>query len=246
MQSLFIEELLQIFFLNCNNNPSDFISNFNQSKSIIGYNFRCDEHRFTHVSTSFKTILGYNLQNILHNGNFTAKIVHPQDKDSIIKCLKCSNFGHEKDAGKANFDIFSQIKCRAKHIRGYWKYFLIYAQCYWNERDDAKEKIGLIVDQRIKSDPSLTSIKKSIKPEDRDDTSLKTSSFNTSKDLDLISPRENEVLEMISNGYLTKEIASKLNISDSTVITHRKNLISKLDVRNTAELIKKAARHMLI
>jgi DNA-binding CsgD family transcriptional regulator len=51
---------------------------------------------------------------------------------------------------------------------------------------------------------------------------------------------------MIGEGQIAKEIASKLNISPNTVITHRKNLISKFNVRNTAQLIKKASQMMLI
>ena len=56
----------------------------------------------------------------------------------------------------------------------------------------------------------------------------------------LISNREKEVLQLIANGYSSKEIAHQLFISDHTVISHRKNLIEKFEVKNTAHLIKKA------
>ncbi len=62
----------------------------------------------------------------------------------------------------------------------------------------------------------------------------------------MISPRESEILKFISEGIIAKEIARKLNICLSTVITHRKNLIHKFHVHNTAELIKKATKLMLI
>ena len=57
-----------------------------------------------------------------------------------------------------------------------------------------------------------------------------------------ISTREREVLELIANGSSSKEIAARLFISNHTVISHRKNLIVKFQVKNTAHLIKKAAR----
>ncbi len=54
-----------------------------------------------------------------------------------------------------------------------------------------------------------------------------------------VSPREREVLLLVSEGYTDQQIAEKLFISFHTVNSHRKNLIIKFDARNTAELIKK-------
>ena len=54
------------------------------------------------------------------------------------------------------------------------------------------------------------------------------------------SNRELEVLEEIAKGYSTKEIASRLFISENTVENHRKNLFKKLHAHNMAELIVKS------
>lgn len=62
----------------------------------------------------------------------------------------------------------------------------------------------------------------------------------------IITLREKEVLELISNGDSSKIIAGKLNISETTAITHRKNLIQKLHVKNTAQLIKVAVLAKII
>lgn len=56
-----------------------------------------------------------------------------------------------------------------------------------------------------------------------------------------ISAREKQVLQLIADGFSSKEIADKLFISNHTAISHRKNLIEKFRVKNTAHLIKKAA-----
>ncbi len=61
-----------------------------------------------------------------------------------------------------------------------------------------------------------------------------------------ITRREKEILELISDGNTNNEIAAQLFISSSTVDTHRKNLIEKLNVSNTASLIKKAVLLKLI
>ena len=54
-----------------------------------------------------------------------------------------------------------------------------------------------------------------------------------------LTTREIEVLSMISYEYSSQEIASKLYVSHHTVQSHRKNLLIKLDARNTAGMIRK-------
>lgn len=61
-----------------------------------------------------------------------------------------------------------------------------------------------------------------------------------------LSDREVEVLACIALGLTTHEIAAKLFISKNTVETHRKNLLYKLNARNTAELITNAYKKRLI
>ncbi|NDW12192.1 DNA-binding response regulator [Bacteroides sp. 214] len=51
-----------------------------------------------------------------------------------------------------------------------------------------------------------------------------------------LSIREIEVLVLVSKGYINKEIADKLNISLTTVITHRKNITEKLGIKSVSGL----------
>ena len=62
----------------------------------------------------------------------------------------------------------------------------------------------------------------------------------------VLSNKETEVLGLIAKGFTTKEIAAKLFVSSRTIETHRANILKKLEVKNTAELIKKAAKMNLI
>ncbi|WP_158838143.1 response regulator transcription factor [Polaribacter sp. L3A8] len=61
-----------------------------------------------------------------------------------------------------------------------------------------------------------------------------------------LSNKESEVLTLISEGLTTKEIASKLFVSSRTIETHRANILKKLEVKNTASLIKKATENKLL
>ncbi len=62
----------------------------------------------------------------------------------------------------------------------------------------------------------------------------------------LISRREKEVLSLIAEGLTNTEIAEKLFISVATVSTHRKSLLAKFNVNNTAGLIKWAVKYNIV
>lgn len=58
----------------------------------------------------------------------------------------------------------------------------------------------------------------------------------TEQHQELLSPREIEVLVLITKGLINKEIADRLNISLTTVITHRKNITEKLGIKSVSGL----------
>jgi DNA-binding NarL/FixJ family response regulator len=66
------------------------------------------------------------------------------------------------------------------------------------------------------------------------------------KELPVLTPREKEVLELIAEGYTNPQIAEKIFLSPFTVDSHRKNLLAKLGVKNTASLIRLAVEKKLI
>ncbi len=65
-------------------------------------------------------------------------------------------------------------------------------------------------------------------------------SFSEKKSSYAITRREKEILEWIAAGLSNKEIADKLSLSIRTVENHRNHLLQKLDVKNTAALVKVA------
>ncbi|HEX2950377.1 MAG TPA: response regulator transcription factor [Armatimonadota bacterium] len=62
----------------------------------------------------------------------------------------------------------------------------------------------------------------------------------------VLTPREREILQLIAEGRITKEIARLLNISIKTVDTHRQQIMGKLNMHNIAELIKYAIREGIV
>lgn len=63
---------------------------------------------------------------------------------------------------------------------------------------------------------------------------------------DLLTEREREVLHLLAEGKSNKETAAVLNLSPYTVDTHRTNLMQKLGLHNTAEIVLYAVRHAII
>lgn len=61
-----------------------------------------------------------------------------------------------------------------------------------------------------------------------------------------LSRRETEILCHIAEGSSSKEVAEKLFISVRTVETHRSNILHKLELQNTAQLVRYAIKHKLV
>ncbi len=62
----------------------------------------------------------------------------------------------------------------------------------------------------------------------------------------VLSERENEIIVLISEGFTNAQIAEQLFLSNHTVNTHRKNIMSKLGVKNTAGIVMYAVKTNLV
>jgi DNA-binding NarL/FixJ family response regulator len=61
-----------------------------------------------------------------------------------------------------------------------------------------------------------------------------------------LTKREKEILRLIVEGLSTKQIADQLFLGEETIKSHRKNLMSKLEVNNVAALVKRAMEDKLV
>lgn len=67
-------------------------------------------------------------------------------------------------------------------------------------------------------------------------------SLESASDLERLTRRERQVFKLLAEGATSREIARYLGVSLKTAVTHRTNLMAKLDVHSRAELIKLALR----
>jgi DNA-binding NarL/FixJ family response regulator len=63
---------------------------------------------------------------------------------------------------------------------------------------------------------------------------------------DPLSPREHQVLQLVAEGKTTKEVATLLGVSVKTAESHRGHVMEKLDIHDTAGLVRYAIRRGLI
>jgi two-component system response regulator NreC len=68
---------------------------------------------------------------------------------------------------------------------------------------------------------------------------------HTENDMEKLSAREREVLQLLAEGNSSSEIARRLHISTRTVDTHRQHIMEKLDIHSIAGLTRFAIRHGL-
>jgi DNA-binding NarL/FixJ family response regulator len=70
--------------------------------------------------------------------------------------------------------------------------------------------------------------------------------LNAKKPATRVTSRESEIIQILSEGMSSKEVAVKLNISVKTVETHRANIMRKLELHTVSELVRYAIRNQII
>ncbi len=195
------------------------------------------EHVF--FSSKFLGILGYDLEN-MHTYDaeelFDSKI-HPDDY------LKMTEIGV--------YFIEMMLKAGIEDIRNS-KLFFDFRMLNVNNEYIRVIKQHKILEFDEKGNPWLTMGIINVSPEKNLDLPVKARLVNTLTGETFyfpdnipekakkhpLSERELKVLELVSNGYSSKEISEKLFIATNTVNTHRQRIIEKLGVRNTTEALK--------
>ena len=75
---------------------------------------------------------------------------------------------------------------------------------------------------------------------------LETRSESIRVPKDRLTPREREVVQLLSEGKTSKEIANQLRLSVKTAETHRTNVMRKLDLHSVADLVRYAVRNNIV
>lgn len=200
-----------------------------KDKNLMISIFDINNNKFLYFSESFKYVLGYNTNDIIGGGwEFWYKKIDPGEARSIRNNI---NFLIQKPHPKKIPEVVS-FNYHIKDIYNKW-FFVSHELSLYHFRNQLIALNYLYDISQKERIEDLFRIKKPI---------------HTDKDNDniTISKREREVLMLIADGLSSKQIADELYISNHTAITHRKNLIEKFKVRNTAQLIREASKSILL
>lgn len=172
-------------------------------------------------------------------------LVHPIDLPVVIANeSKVREFFNELPVEKI-FKYKIRYDYRLKHKNGH--YVRVLQQMITIETD---EKGAIVKTMGIHSD--ITDLKKEGLPvlsfigldgEPTFENVQVENKFSFLKPEERFSPREKEILNKLIQGKTSEEIAKELFISKETVNTHRRNMLSKCDVKNTLELVNKSIKY---
>ncbi|WP_162339613.1 LuxR C-terminal-related transcriptional regulator [Cyclobacterium salsum] len=178
---------------------------------------------FLYHNDSFKSILGYSRQEMVRGGwDFWFQKIRPDELAGIRPVFESIIQNPEFFNGRNSVPSFSY------HIQdAFRKWYLIQHQVSFLMKSYNELIISYLYDVTNK---------------ERIENTFSLFRFSVQHKTGGISNREMEVLLLIGEGFSSRQIAERLYISVHTAISHRKHLIEKFAVKNTAQLIKEASK----
>ncbi len=214
----------------------------------------CLNNQYYHIIQFPQFQLGYiseNIENILgfKTNELTLKklysLIHPEDYPVVLLATKkmCEFVINEIDNLKP-FNSITSMDFRIRHKDGHY-IRLLNQNCLYkkNPNDNSYQTLSLNTD--------ITHIKESLKIEFNytnigDSTDFSFPDTELKEFSSLFTKREKEILSLLALGKNSIEIGEILNISKHTVDTHRRKMLSKSHLCNTAELIAYSISNNLI
>jgi DNA-binding CsgD family transcriptional regulator len=221
---------------------------FNGVIHVIDYS----QHRHVALSGPLKTMMGFHARDIIDNGlDFVIDIFQKDDFKVYNQTIftQVTEFLRQTPYDEHGEYVFTYTY-RMKKADGKW--INIFQQGRYIT--DPKTKlplfsIALVNDiTPLKKDNSMIfSIdKKAGESALFNHENILTNYYYTDPDESRLSRREREILGRLADGLSSKQVADKLNLSESTIVNHRKNMLKKTNTKNIAELVRHAMNKGLI
>lgn len=196
------------------------------------------KERYDFASDNFSRIFGYNsawIKTIRKQGDFLEERIHPDDRAQLREYqIEHGKFIYSLSPAERN-DYQQIFQFRILNARHQYVNVISRHQVFEKDQNGKAWMIMGVMD--ISPDQSLAAeIKRTVV--NRKTGEIVSPVFLTG-DKQLTS-REKEILSLASRGFLSKEIAGKLQLSIYTVNNHRKNILAKLNVDNVIEAINTA------
>lgn len=193
------------------------------------------KERYDFASDSFAHLFGYNptwIKTIRQQGDLLEERIHPDDRMQLTECqIEHGQFIYSLPPEERN-DYRQIFQFRMLNARQ--QYINVSSRQQVIETDrNGKAWIIMGVMDILPDQTPIERIKRTVVNRKTGEM-LPTCTVSPDKQL---SNREKEILRLIRQGFLSKEIAHQLGVSIYTVNNHRKNILSKLDANNIMEAI---------
>lgn len=196
-------------------------------------------YRYDYVGKGQFLLSGYDNEHVSKEGiRFHFDQMHPHDAEYIIKqAYPLFDKVLNSFAPEERKDILMQSNYRFKHKEGHYVHLM---EQMWEMKSDGEGNLQLML-VHIYELPMIYPFSgnfmvKKLQPDQTYETLYAEEYPKPKKEVPL-SPREKEVISLLAEGYNSEQIGDRLSISYHTVSTHRKNMLQKLEVKSTNELI---------
>ena len=214
------------------------IQTFSQMSQSCIFTVDVFKERYDFASDNFATIFGYNptwIKMIRKQGDLLEERIHPDDRVQLIEYqIEHGQFIYSLPQEQRN-DYQQIFQIRMLNARQEYVNVTSRHQVVQKDKSGKAWMIMGVMDIAPDQTP-MERIKRMV-------INRKTGEILASAVVPAdqqLTKREKEILLLIRQGFLSKEIAYKLNLSIYTVSNHRKNILAKLNVDNVIEAINRA------
>lgn len=214
------------------------IQEFSQMSQSCIFTVDVFKERYDFASDNFTHIFGYNptwIKTIRKQGDLLEERIHPNDRAQLIEHqIEHGQFIYSLPSEERN-DYQQIFQIRMLNARQEYVNVISRHQVIQKDKNGKAWMIMGVMD--LSPDQTLTERIKRTVINRKTGEILAPTVVPADQQL---TKREKEILLLIRQGFLSKEIAYKLNLSIYTVNNHRKNILAKLQVDNVIEAINRA------
>jgi DNA-binding CsgD family transcriptional regulator len=232
----------------------DLVDHFYLQESTVAAFTRCgSKSGSAFLSHNFTRVFGYPRKLFIEGDlQFVIKRLHPDDLQGFILFAETSTLNASPwKEGKEN--AVHEHCYRLKHFNGKW-IWIRQRVIVLSVTPDRHIDLALIlfddctVEKEAELNRHASMVEKSRKSSKLLDMLAPVSIAQTKKeklrlaleDHASLTPREKEIMQLVSQGASSKEIAAKLFISRHTVESHRKHILHKLSVKNAPQMVRQS------
>lgn len=188
----------------------------------------------------YRSMLGYGADEIEPTMNAWLRLIHPDDLAVVNEAMRAHLAGETR---------IYEVEYRLRHKAGHWVWVLTRGKVTYDADGQPLRATGTMLDitdrKRVSTEGAdlLRKVEAMIVGMDKRAGPSGAQEDEQAMERPRLSPRNRQVLGLIAEGFTSTEIAKRLGISNETAMTHRRNLMRKLGLRNKAELIRYALQH---